>query len=213
MIKYLREPGSGLTHLLGAALSVVALVLLLDHALSRQDVRGIVSFSVFGLSLVLLYAASATYHLVVSSPRVITRLRKLDHSMIYVLIAGTYTPVCLLVLNDALGIGLLVAAWSVAILGIGSRLCFSNIPRVVYTLAYVGMGLMALVAIRPLVVALSPAAVLWLMVGGGCYLLGALIYLFKKPNLIPKWLDFHVIFHLFVLLGSASHFIFVYRYC
>jgi len=213
MIKYFRDPGSGLSHLVGALLSVCALVAMLFIAIERRNVRQIIGFAVFGTSMVLLYSASAAYHITRASQKVIARLRTLDHSMIYVLIAGSYTPVCLMLLKGRFGNILLALAWAMAAAGITTRMLFSNIPRLVYTSMYVVMGSVALVAVPSLSRSLSLNAMLWLTAGGVSYMTGAVIYAIKKPNFIPQWLGFHEIFHIFILIGTATHFVFVLKYC
>lgn len=208
-----REPASGFSHLFGALLSVGALVVLLYVAIVNKDVWEIVSFSIFGSSLILLYSASATYHLVNSSDKVIKLLRKLDHSMIFILIAGTYTPICLIMLRGTIGYTLLSIVWSCAILGIIFKFLFINIPRWLYTGVYLVMGWIAVFVIVPLYRAEGWAAVLWLLLGGLFYTAGGIIYAIKRPNIIPKWLGFHEIFHIFIILGSISHFIMVLKFC
>lgn len=208
-----REPVSGLSHLFGALLAVAALTALLFAAIANKDVWQIVSFSIFGASMILLYSASAIYHLVSGSDRVIRVLRKLDHSMIFVLIAGTYTPICLVLLRGAIGYSLLSVIWSCAILGIIFKMFFFNVPRWLYTGVYILMGWMALFVIVPLFGAAGWRGVLWLIIGGVFYTIGGVIYGLKRPNIIPKWLGFHEIFHVFIILGSISHFLMIYRFC
>ncbi|MDD4263197.1 MAG: hemolysin III family protein [Firmicutes bacterium] len=213
MVSKFREPGNGLTHLVGAILSVVGLVFLLINAIPNRDPLQIISFSVFGISLILLYSTSATYHIVNASEKTVAFLRKLDHSMIYVLIAGTYTPICLTLLRGQTGYVLLSLIWAIAISGIVLQTFLIKVPRIVYTLTYIIMGWLAVFAFSPLLNAISLRALSWLIGGGVLYTIGALIYAIKRPNFIKKWLGFHEIFHIFVILGSISHFIFIFRYC
>ncbi|MDD2431773.1 MAG: hemolysin III family protein [Firmicutes bacterium] len=213
MVSKFREPGNGLTHLVGAILSVVGLVFLLINAIPNRDPFQIISFSVFGISLILLYSTSATYHIVNASEKTVAFLRKLDHSMIYVLIAGTYTPICLTLLRGQTGYVLLSLIWAIAISGIVLQTFLIKVPRIVYTLTYIIMGWLAVFAFSPLLNAISLRALSWLIGGGVLYTIGALIYAIKRPNFIKKWLGFHEIFHIFVILGSISHFIFIFRYC
>lgn len=208
-----REPASGFSHLFGALLSVAALAVLLYVAIVNRNVWEIVSFSIFGASMILLYSASATYHLVNGSQKVIRVLRKLDHSMIFVLIAGTYTPICLMLLRGPIGYALLSIIWSCAILGIIFKMFFLNVPRWLYTSVYIIMGWMAIFVIVPLYHAAGWKAILWLILGGIFYTVGGVIYGLKRPNIIPKWLGFHEIFHILIILGTISHFVMIYRFC
>jgi len=208
-----REPVSGLSHLVGALLSVAALAVMLYVAIANRNVWQIVAFSIFGSSMILLYSASAIYHLVNTSVRAIGILRKLDHSMIFVLIAGTYTPICLILLRGIVGYSMLSVIWSCAIIGIVLKMYFMNVPRWLYTGVYLLMGWLALVVIVPLFKVAGIGAVLWLLIGGLFYTLGGVIYAIKKPNIIPHWLGFHEIFHVFTMLGSVSHFIMILKFC
>ena len=213
MFEKLRDPASGLSHLVGALLSVVALVLLLHAAITQKSPWEIVAYSIFGVSMILLYSASTIYHLVSASEKVIIRLRKLDHAMIFVLIAGSYTPICLTPLRGKLGFILLATLWVTAISGIVFKMFFINAPRWFYTMVYIVMGWAAIFVIVPLYKAVGLSAIIWLVTGGLFYTLGGIIYALKKPNFIPKWLGFHELFHILIILGSASHFLMVYLYC
>jgi len=206
----LRDPASGLSHLAGAALSVVGLVVLLRVAVGNHDPWQIVSFAIFGGSLILLYSASAIYHLLNVPARAGVVLRKLDHIMIFVLIAGTYTPVCLVALRGPAGYAMLAVIWSLAVAGVFFKVFYLNAPRWAYTGIYLLMGWICVFAIVPLARAVGVRRLLWLFAGGVFYSVGAVIYGLKKPNLVPGWLGFHEIFHIFIILGSLSHFYFVY---
>ncbi len=210
MSRVLRDPASGLSHLAGAALSVVGLVVLLRVAVGNHDPWQIVSFAVFGGSLILLYSASAIYHLLNVPARAGVVLRKLDHIMIFVLIAGTYTPVCLVALRGPAGYAMLAVIWSLAVAGVFFKVFYLNAPRWAYTGIYLLMGWICVFAIVPLARAVGVRRLLWLLAGGVFYSVGAVIYGLKKPNLVPGWLGFHEIFHIFIILGSLSHFYFVY---
>lgn len=212
MLAKLREPVSGLTHLVGALFSVAGLVWLVRAAASYGTLWHLVSFVVFGISLILLYTASSLYHLLPLSERGVRALKRVDHMMIYVLIAGTYTPFCLVPLRGVWGWSLLGVVWGLAIAGIVLKAVWLHAPRWLSTLFYVGMGWMVVVAILPLVRSMPPAAVAWLGVGGLLYTVGALIYALKWPNIIPRHLGFHEIWHLFVMGGSFSHYWAILRY-
>lgn len=213
MGKFFREPASGFSHLVGALLSVAGLILLLYVAITNRDVWQIVSFSIFGASMILLYSASATYHLVNASEKAIRILQKIDHSMIFVLIAGTYTPICLTLLRGRLGYWLLALIWSCAAAGIVMKMFFFDIPRLLYTGVYLIMGWIAVFVIVPLYRAGGPLPLVWLLIGGLMYTAGGIIYAIKKPDLFPGWLGFHEIFHIFVILGSAAHYVMILRFC
>ena len=213
MGKFFREPASGFSHLVGALLSVAGLILLLYVAITNRDVWQIVSFSIFGASMILLYSASATYHLVNASEKAIRILQKIDHSMIFVLIAGTYTPICLTLLRGRLGYWLLALIWSCAAAGIVMKMFFFDIPRLLYTGVYLIMGWIAVFVIVPLYRAGGPLPLIWLLAGGLFYTAGGIIYAIKKPNILPGWLGFHELFHIFVILGSTAHYVMILRFC
>jgi hemolysin III len=207
-----RDPFSGLSHLLGAILSLVGLILLLIRAIPEGSPSKIVAFSIFGASMILLYSASATYHLVIGSEKLIRLLRKLDHLMIYFLIAGTYTPYCLLALKGELGIVLLVITWSLAILGFMLAIFWIDAPRWLQAVIYCGMGWSVIFAIKPIYQILPTGSFNLLMLGGGAYTFGALIYAIKRPNLWPNFFGFHELWHLFVIGGTLCHFLSIYIY-
>ena len=208
----MREPVSGLTHLIGAVLSAIGLVLMIYYAVSKGTVWHIVSFSIFGGSLILLYTASTLYHLLNISEKGVRVLRKIDHMMIYVLIAGTYTPICLIPLRGGWGYSILITIWGIAITGIIMKLLWFDAPRWLYTLFYLIMGWLIVIALWPIAKTIPIAGVLWLIAGGLLYSIGAVIYGTKWPRLKSKVFGFHEIFHLFVLYGSFCHFWLMFRY-
>ena len=208
----LRDPISGLTHLLGAILSIVALILLVYYSVKHATVWHIVAFSIFGASLILLYTASSLYHLLPLSEKGVTILRKIDHMMIFVLIAGTYTPICLVALRGPWGWSLLSIIWLIAIAGIILKGFWFNIPRWLSTLIYALMGWLAVTVLDPLIKTIPLGGFIWLIVGGLLYTIGAVIYGLKWPNITSKFLGFHEIFHIFVMMGSFSHFMLMFRY-
>ena len=207
-----REPVSGLTHLFGAILSILGLMLLIQYSVIVSKNNNIPTLIIFGISLILLYTASTIYHLVTVSEKAIKVLRRIDHSMIYILIAGTYTPICLIALKGTLGSGLCTAIWLLALTGILLKIFWFNAPRWLYTFFYVFMGWLAIFAIYPLSKALSFNGVLWLIAGGVSYTVGAVIYATKWPKITSKLFGFHEIFHIFVLLGSFCHFWMMFKY-
>ena len=210
--KWLREPINGLTHLAGALLASVGLVVLLSTAARAGRGDQIVAFGVFGLSLIALYAASALYHLLPLSPRGIARLRQADHVAIFVLIAGTYTPFCFLVLDGGWRVGLLGLIWGLALCGALLKLLWMGAPRWLSVALYLGMGWVAVVAAPALLRAMPAGGIAWVLAGGLVYSVGALIYGLKRPNPIPGVFGFHELWHLFVVAGSACHFWAVLRY-
>lgn len=208
----LREPVSGLSHLVGAVLSLVGLVLMIYYAVQVGTVWHIVSFSIFGGSLILLYTASTIYHLLTISDKGVRVLRKIDHMMIFVLIAGTYTPICLIPLRGGWGYSLLAVIWGVAIVGTIMKLLWFDAPRWLYTLFYVIMGWLVVIAFWPMTKTIPIEGIAWLVAGGILYTIGAVIYGTKWPKLNLKLFGFHEIFHLFVMYGSFCHFWLMFRY-
>lgn len=207
-----KDPFSGFSHLAGALLSIAGLCLLVRYASENGTVWHIVSFSIFGASLILLYTASSIYHLLVVSEKGTRILRKIDHMMIYVLIAGTYTPVCLIPLRGGWGWSLLISIWSIAMVGIILKVLWFNAPRWLYTFFYLLMGWLIVIAFIPLVRTMPMAAMLWLIAGGLLYTVGAIIYGTKWPKLKSKVFGFHEVFHIFVLYGSFCHFWMMFKY-
>lgn len=212
MLSKFREPISGLTHLFGAILSILGLAILIQYSITTSKGSNIATIIVFGISLILLYTASSVYHLVTASEKAIKVLRRIDHSMIYILIAGTYTPICLIALKGRLGSSLCTAIWILALAGILLKIFWFNAPRWLYTFFYVFMGWLAVFAIFPLAKAISISGVLWLIGGGVSYTIGAVIYAAKWPKITSEFFGFHEIFHIFVLLGSFCHFWMVFKY-
>lgn len=211
MVRF-REPVSGLTHLLGLIASLLGLIFLVYTANKHSTTWHIVSFSIFGASLILLYTASSIYHLLPVSEKWIKVLRRLDHIMIYVLIAGTYTPVCLIPLRGTWGWSLLGSIWFLAFLGIFFKIFWLHAPRWVSTSIYIFMGWVIIIAFLPLIRSIPTTGLIWLVVGGLLYTAGAVIYGTKRPQISLKWFGFHEIFHLFVLGGSFSHFWLMLKY-
>lgn len=212
MLHKLREPVSGLTHLAGALLSVAGLILLVVTGVLKGTVWHVVSFAIFGVSLILLYTASALYHLLPLSPAGIKTLKRVDHMMIFVLIAGTYTPFCLLPLRGPWGWTLLGLIWSIALGGIAMKIFWLNAPRWLSTVLYVLMGWIVLIAIYPLSQVVPAGGIFWLVTGGVIYTLGAVVYATQWPDFVPGKFGFHELWHLFVMGGSFSHFWAVLRY-
>lgn len=201
--KYIREPVNGLTHGFGALLALVGLGFMLYDSL--YDMNRTIAFSIFGVSMVLLYTSSSLYHSVRAKEKTLELLRKLDHSMIYVLIAGSYTPVCVLALESPWKWILLITVWTLAVVGVIKKFLWKA-PRWISTLMYLSMGWLAVVMFPALWNSLPGAFLGWIIMGGLAYTIGAIIYGFKKPDPIPEWFGFHEIWHLFVMAGTFSHF-------
>jgi len=207
----MREPINGLTHLGGAVFAFIGLLaLVIKAALERGAGLPIVAAIIFGVSMIALYAVSATYHMVLASDRAIATWRRLDHSMIYLLIAGSYAPFCLISLNGPTGWVLFSIVMLIAVFGITFKLVWFNSPRWLSTTLYIGMGWIMVFAITPLAEVLSPVGIGLLFLGGIFYTIGGIIYGLKPRVLSFKHLGFHEIFHVFVLLGSLAHFLCVY---
>lgn len=213
MYKKLREPINSITHLAGALFSLIALIAMLIKAISTNASSvGILSVTIFGISLILLYITSGTYHGIISSDKVISIFKKLDHSMIFVLIAGSYAPFCLLTIGGKFGVTMFIIMITLAVLGIIFKLCWFTCPCWVDSTMYIGLGWAALFMIKPLASILPAISLFLLVLGGIFYTIGGVIYASKSKKLtIGNW-GFHEIFHIFILLGSLSHFICVYTY-
>ncbi len=212
MVLSIKEPVNGFTHLVGALFSVAALTLLVTLSAINATAWHVVSFSIYGSSMILLYTASSLYHLLPLSEKGTRIFRTIDHAMIYVLIAGTYTPCCLVALRGGWGWSLFGVVWGLAVLGIAFKIFWLEAPRWISTTFYVGMGWVVVVAVYPLVQRMPLGGLLWLAGGGVFYTIGAVIYGIKKPDPWPKVFGHHEIFHLFVLAGSFCHFMLMYSY-
>lgn len=205
MFSKLREPVSGLTHLGGALAALLGQFFLL--MLSGAATEKVLSVLVYGISLVGLFSASAAYHLVNAGPRVTAILRKLDHSAIYLLIAGTYTPICINAFSGFFRWGLLAIVWGFALVGILVKIFYMGAPRWLSAAIYVLMGWLSIAAVGQMLHALTPFALGWLLAGGVIYTLGAVVYATKIFNFVPGKFGFHEVWHIFVLLGAMAHFI------
>src|SRR5215211_7000233 len=180
--KNLREPVNGLTHLVGGLLASVGLIVLLAKATSTGRMDQLVAFGIFGFSLIALYTASALYHLLPLSPLGVARLRRVDHMSIFVLIAGTYTPFCLLALDGGWRVGLLALVWGLALCGVLLKLLWMDTPRWLSVALYLGMGWTAVVATPSLLQTIPTRGVAWVLGGGLVYSAGAIIYGVRRPN-------------------------------
>jgi hemolysin III len=193
-------------------LSLIGLAVLIYVSVTGGSIWHQIALPVFGVSLILLYTASALYHLLPLSEAGIRFLRRLDHMMIFVLIAGTYTPFCLLVLRGAWGWSLLTAVWGLTVAGFIMKIFWLDAPRWLNVGVYVVMGWLIVVTAKPLVHALPLGALIWIGIGGAFYLVGATLYLVRWPNFWPGVFGFHELWHLLVMAGSFSHYWAVLRY-
>lgn len=210
----IREPGSAITHFIAMMMAVFAAVPLLVKAGVQSRQENFLAMAIFMGSMILLYGASATYHSVDLTGKSLRVFRKLDHMMIFVLIAGSYTPVCLIVLGGKLGYTLLALVWGIAAVGMIVKACWITCPKWFSSVIYIAMGWVCVMVFGPLLKTLSTPAFLWLLAGGIIYTVGGVIYALKLPifNAKHKFFGSHEVFHLFVMGGSVCHFIFMYLY-
>ena len=209
-MRKLRQPFSGISHLTGAILAFFGLLFLLSKGWGNTN--QIIAYLIYGISLILMFSASATYHLADPDEKGLRILRKIDHSAIYLLIAGTYTPICLLFFTGFWKIGLLIIVWSMAVIGIIVKLFVINAPRWVTAGIYLIMGWLCIMAVGEMFRTMPTAAMVWLLIGGVLYSIGALIYITKKLNFFPDVFGFHEVWHIFVMLAAASHWLVVALY-
>lgn len=211
---FLKDPGSAITHFIAVILVLIAAIPLLIKAAREPDHLHIIALSVFILSMMLLYMASTIYHSLDISDKANRRLRKVDHMMIFVLIAGSYTPICLLALKGNTGKFLCILVWAVALVGILIKALWINCPKWFSSVIYIGMGWLCVLAFSQIFHALSRPAFGWLLAGGIIYTIGGIIYALKVPLFNARHKNFgsHEIFHLFVMAGSFCHFILMYRF-
>ena len=205
------RPWSAITHGVGAGLALLGTALLLIRAVGRHSPLLTAVFLIYGLSMICLYTASTLYHCVNTTIPGRIALRKYDHCSIYLLIAGSYTPICATVLRDDGGIPLLAVIWGLALAGIVLTIAKLDIPRWLTSLIYLFMGWLALTAIVPLSRLLPAAGIVWLVLGGMLYTVGGVLYAVKWPGRNNPRFGCHEIFHLFILLGSLCHFLLMYQ--
>ena len=211
----IREPGSAITHFIAMMMAVFAATpLLIKAALSSDGKITLLALGIFCISMILLYGASATYHSLNISGKALRIFRKIDHMMIFVLIAGSYTPVCLIILGGKLGYTLLSVVWGIALFGMILKACWVTCPKWFSSVIYIAMGWVCLGVFGTLWNVLPHAAFGWLLAGGIIYTIGGVIYALKLPifNGKHKFFGSHEMFHLFVMGGSICHFIFMYLY-
>ena len=204
MLSKLREPFNGLSHLGGAVTALFGQIALLVEG--WQGTARMISVAVYGLSLIAMFSASAAYHMAKVKPKALETLRKLDHAAIFLLIAGTYTPFCLIAFTGFFRWGLLALIWAIALVGILIKVFYVGAPRWLNAGMYVLMGWLCIIA-APQMPSVLPVTVLtWLIMGGVVYTLGAVVYATKMLNFAPGKFGFHEVWHIFVLLGALAHF-------
>lgn len=210
-----KDPGSALTHFIAMVLAAASAAPLLIKAAHGMNSAYMGAFIVFIVSMICLYSASTIYHTLDISEQVNRILRKVDHAMIFVLIAGSYTPICLIVLPKSIGLPLLITVWAITILGTIFKICWITCPHWVSSVMYIGMGWLVVFAFSSIIQGMTHEAFMWLLVGGIIYTIGGIIYALKLPLLAKfNWKNFgnHELFHCFVMLGSFCHFIMVYKF-
>lgn len=206
----IREPISALTHLLAGVFAFLGLITLIYYGWG--DLQKIITFIIYGISLILLFTASGTYHMVIAHDSIIINLRKLDHSAIYLLIAGTYTPICMFYFNGFWQYGMLALIWSLAIIGIVVKLFVINAPRWITAGVYLIMGWLAILGVQEIIRTMPTAAIIWLVIGGLFYSIGAIIYITKFLDFFPGKFGFHEVWHIFVILGAFSHYYLILKF-
>lgn len=214
MIQKLKDPGSAITHGIGMLAAATAATPLIIKASKGAQPSHILSLLIFMISMILLYGASTLYHSLNLSEKGNRILKKLDHAMVFILIAGSYTPVCIIVIPGSVGYGLLALIWVIAIIGILLKMFYINCPHWLSSSIYISMGWTCLLAFSPIVHNLPLPAFFLLLAGGIIYTIGGIIYALKLPifNQNHKNFGSHEIFHLFVMGGSLCHYLMAYLY-
>lgn len=210
MQKNIREPFNTLSHFLAAIAALFGTIYLVVQ--SRSDLNLWLAFLVYGSSLVILFMASSMYHFSNGSEARLLKLRKFDHAAIYLLIAGSYTPICIYFFRGFWQWGLLAIIWALAFLGIIVKMFIIHAPRWVTAGVYLVMGWLSIVGLNEIITSMPIGAIVWLVIGGLFYTVGAVIYMTKKMNFVPGIFGFHEIWHIFVILGASSHFILMAKF-
>ncbi len=214
MKKYLfpiREPFNAFTHLFGAIVALVGTIILLFDA-SIDPISYRVAFIIYGITVFLMFGSSAIYHSVQVSFHKEEFFRMIDHMMIYLVIAGSYTPICAIALEGEWRMGMLLGIWIFAVAGILKKVFWLNAPRWFSTGLYLLMGWLAVIIFPQIWNVVPKGFSFWIIIGGLFYTVGAVIYALQKPNPAPSWFGYHGIWHLFVMGGAFSHFWAIYYY-
>lgn len=210
MTSKIREPVNAITHLIAGGISIIGLISLIF--LGWGDLQRVGTFLIYGISLVLMFLASGIYHWILGSDELLLNLRKLDHSAIYLLIAGTYTPICIHFFDGFWQYGIVILVWILAIIGIIVKLFVINAPRWITAGVYLLMGWLGIMGINEILINMPKPAIAWLIAGGLFYSVGAIIYITRKMDFFPGRFGFHEIWHIFVILGAFSHFYVILRF-
>jgi hemolysin III len=205
-----RDPFSGFSHLAGAVIGLIASAILIFKASLYGDAWQIVSFAIFGLCMILMFGSSAVYHLAQGSDEKLLKLKRIDHMAIFAMIAGTYTPICVVPLRESFGLTLLAVVWGLALSGILLKIFWIGAPRWLSTIIYLAMGWACVFGLTTMKEVMPEISFDWLFYGGIAYTLGAVVYATKWPDPWPKAFGFHEIWHIFVMAGAFSHFISIY---
>lgn len=214
MIQKLKDPGSAITHFIGAMMALFAFIPIMIKAAHEPSPVYMIAIAVYMISLIMLYTASTIYHSLDISDKANKRLKKFDHMSIFILIAGSYTPICLLVLGGKLGYMLLALIWGIAIFGIVVKAFWIYCPKWFSSVLYIAMGWTCVLTFTQLLSNMSRGAFGWLLAGGIIYTIGGILYAIKMPIFNAKHKNFgsHEIFHLFVMGGSLCHFVLMYAF-
>ena len=208
----IKDPGSAFTHFIAMMMALLASTPLLVKASMQPDRIHMVTLTIYISSMILLYASSTIYHTFNLSNKVNRILKKIDHIMIFIMIAGTYTPICIIALPQTIGFILLIVVWAIALMGIIVKLAWITCPKWFSSSLYISMGWICLLALTQLLKCLPKAAFIWLLAGGIIYTIGGVIYALKLSvfNSKHRYFGSHEVFHLFVMCGSICHFIVMY---
>jgi hemolysin III len=212
MFPKLREPANGLTHFIGIIFAIYALFTLLTRTNLPLTTTHIISFIPYGVAMFFLFLFSTLYHWLPLEGKKLEVLRKIDHIMIFIFIAASHTPICLITLKGAWGYTIVSIVWAIAIGGFFIKLFWLHAPRILYTAIYLGMGWIIVIAIFPLITRINSEAFIWIGLEALFYTVGSIVYAFKKPDPLPGILGFHEIFHIFILFGAYSHYYLVYHF-
>lgn len=213
-VLHLKDPGSAITHFIGAILTVCAALPLYERATANGGSTYLTTCIIFMTSMLLLYSASTVYHTFDVSAKINKILKKIDHMMIFVFIAGTYTPICVITLRGPIGYGMLATVWSIAVVGMIIKFFWVTCPKWFSSILYIAMGWVCVFAFAPLYEQLPTSGFYWLLFGGIFYTIGGILYALKLKMFNERFKNFgsHEIFHLFVMAGSICHFIVMYQY-
>lgn len=208
----MNEPTSSIIHFIALGLAIAGLVLMIVNASHYGNAWHIVTFSIFGAGMIFLYLTSSIYHIIPKYKKSRKVFQRLDHAMIYFLIAATYTPVCLIALRGPWGWTIFGIVWAIAVIGIIIKSTGIKMNIYLSTFLYIGMGWLMVVAFYPLAKSMPLGALVWLFIGGISYTIGTIFFGLHRLYPGKRWYNWHDVFHLFVLAGSFAHFWMMFRY-